>query len=86
MAHEPADDFERSDADTCIISRLRAALQPGAANEFQDSGPEIIARVLERWPRTSFGERCELIENLDRETICAIYVQMVKQPPVTIEV
>jgi hypothetical protein len=84
--HKPADDFERSDADTRIVDRLRAALLPGAANEYRDSTPEVIERVLARWPRMSFGERCELIENLDRETIGALYVQMVKKTPVTIEV
>jgi len=80
------DDFEQADRSRCIIEKLKAALPPGGASEYQDSPPGTTARALAIWGSLSFGARCELVEALDRQTVAALYAEETRTRQRVIEV
>lgn len=78
MAHEPRDDFELATQRQCIIEKLRAALAPGAASEYQDSPSGTLERVTAIWKTLSFGAKLELIEGVDRSCAAALYAEEIR--------
>jgi hypothetical protein len=86
VANKPRDaDFELATERQCVLSKLRAALLPGGASEY-DSPPGTIARALSIWPTLSFGARLELIEGVDRETCAALYAEEIRARPKTVTI
>jgi len=80
------DDFEQADRSRCIIEKLKAALLPGGASEYQDSPPGTMARALAIWPMLSFGAKLELLESVDRSCAAALYAEEIRAQPKVIEV
>ena len=86
--YKPGDDFEIASRSQCIIEKLKAALLPGGASEYQDSPPGTIARALAIWPTLSYGAKLQLIESVDRSCAAALYAEEVRSQaqPKVIEV